>query len=395
MRLAIVCFFLFLLSFSLSFVYSAPVRPIDINSPTDVPSPNDIRFSDDGHTPDVPIEARIPFFDTTSIPTHPKGRPFLPRIKNRIWQPKPVGTPTPTPTPSPTTPIPTTLAPTIAPTTPIPTTTPVPTTSPTTQQPTAKPPSTPITPSLTYHNGPLTKGIPKIWYVYYGNWTTLDPLAEPLITYFTSHLSESPLMNIMSTYYDNTGGQTAYLTNQIQYGGKYMDTSYSYGKSISDLQIYYIIKNAMTAGHIPPPDTVNNNIYFVLSSPDVAASSGLCTQYCGWHTAGSFTGGKAAPYGYIGSSIRCGGCMAFSSLGSPNNAPNADSMLSVIWHEITEALSDPYFTGWYDPNYYEIADVLSDLHLPTHFMSCLVVLIVMLMYLCLDVHGSMVWCGHL
>lgn len=339
MYLAIVCFFLFV-----SLVSSAPVRPSDINSPTDVPSPNDIRFSDDTHTPDVPLEARLP----APAPQQQQRRPFLPRIKDRRWNPKPTPTPTPAPTPRPTT-----AAPTLRPTTPAPSIT---TTTTATQQPTAKPPSTPITPSITYHTGTLVKGIPKIWYIYYGNWSTLDPLAEPLISYFTSHLSQSALYNIMSTYYDNTGGKTTYLTNQIQYGGKYMDTSYSFGKTISDTAIYYIIRNAMNAGHIPPPDAINNNLYFVLSSPDVTASSGLCTYYCGWHTGGIFTGGLAAPYGYIGSSIRCGGCMAFNSLGSPNNAPNADSMISIIWHEITEAVTDPYFNGWYDRDYYEVAD---------------------------------------
>lgn len=339
LALFIVCLFLL----SLSLVYAAPVRS-DTNDTS-----TSIHYSDDHHTPDVPIEAQLPPAYGVSGP-----RPFMPHIKNRIWEPIPTLAPTraPPPTPRPSTLPPTTLPPTI----------PGPT-----QQPTLKPPSTAISPSITYHYGPLvSKGVPKVWFVYYGNWATLDPLAEPLITYFTSHLSQSALYNIMSTYYDNTGGQTTYLGNQINYGGSYMDTSYSYGTSISDAQVYYIIRNAMTNGHIPFPDSTGTNMYFVLSSPDVTGSSGLCTNYCGWHTGGSFNG-KAAPYGYIGSSIRCSGCMAFSQLGSPNNAPNADSMISVIWHEITEAVTDPYFTGWYDTNGEEVADRY--VHI-VHVQSC-------------------------
>ena len=42
---------------------------------------------------------------------------------------------------------------------------------------------------------------------------------------------------------------------------------------------------------------------------------------------------------------------------SPNNNPAADSAASVTSHEITETITDPIFTGWYDPAGFEIGDL--------------------------------------
>lgn len=301
------------------------------------------------YIPYVPPHARMNGYH----PVHElRRRAFELNIRNRVWPPKP---PTPIPTTRvPTTPVPITTIPT---TTPVPITTIPPTTSiPTTLQPTAPVPGSSITPSVTFHNGVLVQGIPTLYYIYYGNWSTLDPLAKPLIDDFTFHLDGSTLYNIASTYYDNVGGSTRYLSNKFHYGGSYSNNSYYRGgTALSDTDIYWIINDAITGHHLPAANS--SNMYFLLTSPDITATSGMCVEYCGWHSyAGFGVSGHLvqAGYGYIGSSIRCGGC---SGPSSPNNTPNADSMMSIITHELFETVTDPFFGGWYDVNFEEVGDV--------------------------------------
>lgn len=50
--------------------------------------------------------------------------------------------------------------------------------------------------------------------------------------------------------------------------------------------------------------------------------------------------------GYIGSNANCpSGCTAQTA--SPNNNVEADSMASIIFHELTETATDPHIDGWY------------------------------------------------
>lgn len=189
-----------------------------------------------------------------------------------------------------------------------------------------------------------------VYLIFYGNWSVLDPVALSLIPEFVSNLGGSALWNSATSYYQvNADGSKTYVPNLLKYGAAASD-NYSYGTSVSDAAVYYIIKNALAGGALPAQDP--NGIYLVLTSPDVNLSSGLCTSYCGWHTASSLNS-KKLRYAAIGSSIRCGGCL---TPGTPNNARNADSMISVIYHELMETATDPDFTAWYDTNSYENGD---------------------------------------
>lgn len=217
-------------------------------------------------------------------------------------------------TPAPTTQAPTTVQPTtVAPTTPSPTTLLTPTTvqpttlapttvTPTTQTPTTvqptnqPPPSQPSGTTIVYHGGTLIVNSPSLYFVFYGNWSTLDPASLVLLPEFAANLGGTPEWNINSMYYQNISGVVKYVPNQLTFKGYSIDTSYSYGTSLSDSAFYYIIKNQINAGFLPPLDP--NGVYLVLTSPDVDASSGLCRTYCAFHTASSI-GGVRFRYGMV------------------------------------------------------------------------------------------------
>jgi hypothetical protein len=110
------------------------------------------------------------------------------------------------------------------------------------------------------------------------------------------------------------------------------------------------VANAITGGLPKDP----NAVYFVLTSSDVTATSGFCTQYCGWHTHATI-GGTDIKYSFVGNPDRCpSACAAQTS--SPNGNAGADGMASIIAHELEEAVTDPDLNAWYDTRGNENAD---------------------------------------
>jgi hypothetical protein len=198
---------------------------------------------------------------------------------------------------------------------------------------------------ITYHGGPIMTGTKHIYYIWYGNWSGNS--ATTILTNFASSIGGSPYYNINSTYTNNTGGK---VDNSASYAGSTTD-SYSQGTSLSDAQIQTVVSSRITAGALPK-DT--NGVYFVLTSSDVTASSGFCTQYCGWHTHGTI-GGSDIKYSFVGNPDRCPSACEDQTT-SPNGNAGADGMASIIAHEFEEASTDPDLNAWYDRQGAENAD---------------------------------------
>ena len=198
---------------------------------------------------------------------------------------------------------------------------------------------------INYHGGPVMLNTVNIYYIWYGNWSGNS--ATTILTNFGSAIGGSSYEHINSTYYNGSG---THVTGQVHYAGSTTD-SYSQGTSLSDAQIQTVVSNAITKGKLPK-DT--NAIYFVLTSQDVTASSGFCTQYCGWHTHGTISGSDIK-YSFVGNPARClSSCAAQST--SPNGNAGADGMASILAHEMEEAISDPDLNAWYDTRGEENAD---------------------------------------
>ena len=112
-----------------------------------------------------------------------------------------------------------------------------------------------------------------------------------------------------------------------------------------------VVSSAISSGRLPLD---KSGIYFVLTSADVTASSGFCTQYCGWHDHGTISG-MDVKYSFVGNPDRCISSCADQSVG-PNGNAGADGMASIIAHELEEAVTDPDLNAWYDNRGYENAD---------------------------------------
>jgi hypothetical protein len=196
-----------------------------------------------------------------------------------------------------------------------------------------------------YHNGPVMLGTVNIYYIWYGNWSGNS--ATTILTNFGSSIGGSGYEHINSTYYD---GANNHVSGLVHYAGSTTD-SYSQGTSLSDAQVQTVVSTAISSGALPK-DT--NAVYFVLTSADVTASSGFCTQYCGWHTHGTIAGSDVK-YSFVGNPDRCPSSCAAQTT-SPNGNAGADGMASIVAHEMEEAISDPDLNAWYDRRGEENAD---------------------------------------
>ena len=193
------------------------------------------------------------------------------------------------------------------------------------------------TANLTYQGGPVMTAPKNVYYIWYGaNW---DTASKNVLTNIGQNIGGSPYFNINSTYYDKAG---THIQNVVTYAGTATDSG-SLGTQLSDANIQTIVSNAIGSGALPS-DT--NGIYFVMTDKNTTATSGFCTQYCGWHTHGTI-GGKDIKYSFVSNPETQ--CPAGCGVNNPtlNGTPGADAMASVFAHELEEATTDPDLNAWY------------------------------------------------
>ncbi len=204
---------------------------------------------------------------------------------------------------------------------------------------------------IIYHGGPVmgtVAGKPvHLYFIYYGDWATLDPLGEKIINVFGKNLGGSGYWNILTSYVEPNG---ASIKNAIKLAGVTTD-NYSQGKALNDTTLQTVVQTAISNGSLPLD---SNGIYHVLTTKDVTETSGFCSQYCGFHGYMTYQSTNVK-YSFIGNPA---GCTQFGGVAdcqgeptnitkSPNGDPGADAMISVLAHESEEATSDPNLNAWY------------------------------------------------
>src|SRR5436190_16138518 len=195
---------------------------------------------------------------------------------------------------------------------------------------------------IVYHGGPVMSAGANIHYIWYQcaqAWSAGD---QSILDNLASNLGGSPYFNINTTYTDANG---IALPNQVSKAADVTDNC-SKGNALTDTNIQQIV-----AAQNP---TDLNGIYLVVTQQDVNATSGFCTQYCGWHTHASI-GGRDIKYGFIGNPARCPSSCANGTT-PPNGSVGADGAASIIAHEVEEAFTDPDLNAWYDNRGAENAD---------------------------------------
>ena len=194
------------------------------------------------------------------------------------------------------------------------------------------------TPDITYHGGPVLT-TPAVYIIWYGNWNQSNgsdnSAGQQIVRDFIYGVSNSPYYQINVSY----GGPSGL----VHFGGETTD-SYSQTARLTDAKVQAVVSHAITGGKLPNDP---NGVYFVLTSSDVSERSGFCTQYCGWHTAGTIAN-STIKYSFVGNAYRCLSACAAQTVG-PNENAGVDGMISVIAHELEETNTDPQpRSGWVD-----------------------------------------------
>ncbi len=216
---------------------------------------------------------------------------------------------------------------------------------------------------INYHNGPILPGTVNVYFIWYGNWTNgprksdsqttvalLDALFAPELSsgggLIPMGIGGSGYELINTTYGDNNSD----VTGNIALAASTTD-SYSQGNRLSDSRVQTVVYNAIRNGKLPKDA---NGLYFVLTSSDVAESSGFCSRYCGWHTHANISS-TDIKYAFVGNPDRCPSACEMQTV-SPNNDSGADGMASIMAHEAEETQTDPDLNAWYDSSGQENAD---------------------------------------
>jgi len=202
-----------------------------------------------------------------------------------------------------------------------------------------------MTPNITYHGGSVL-GTPTVYIIWYGNWNQSNgsdtPAGQQIVRDFLFGLNNSPYYQINTSYGTPTG--------MVAFGGETTDIG-SQGNRLTDTKVRNVVSNAIAGGKLPKNA---NGLYFILSSSNIAESSGFCSRYCGWHTYATISSTNIK-YSFVGNANRCLSACAAQTIG-PNGNAGVDGMVSVIAHELEETNTDPNLNAWYDSNGAENGD---------------------------------------
>ncbi len=219
-------------------------------------------------------------------------------------------------------------------------------------------------PVLVYHNGPILAGPITLYVVYYGSFTAKQ---HSILDTFLANVGASYAFSVPAEYYDADG---QYVPNALGYQpttNSYND-AYSLGHRLTGNNFEVeILHNAVAAGNLASDP---NGLYILTISPDVALPDNV---WCAYHAyaPGIVEGSQVAyaiapdpPGGVLGG---CSGNIAiYHDKVSPNFDLGMDSVVDSLLHELGEATTDPFITGWFTFTGNEMGDLCNFVYGPTY-----------------------------
>ena len=203
----------------------------------------------------------------------------------------------------------------------------------------------PATARIYYGGGPIMSGSTNVYVVFYGNWPTKS---RGIINGYLQHLGGSHEYKVNTTYSDTTSAHVQNIVNYNPATNSYHD-NYSLGKNLTDAQVQTVISNAIAGGHLPNDEA--NGVYFVLTAKDVSESASFgtfCGTFCGYHSPSpSIVTGEIIKYSFVGNPAKCpsgcdGNVAIYGDSTTPNGDIGGDGTISIMFHELSETVSDPF-----------------------------------------------------
>jgi len=192
-------------------------------------------------------------------------------------------------------------------------------------------------PLMTNHGGTvLTASKPEA--IFWGDWTNPGDKVTGLDSFFSGWSGSSVAK--ASTEYSGTNGQ---VTSSATYLGHVFDSSTPPSKALS------------TSGAVAEACKITNNnpdpnaVYFIYTSTGAGHVS-----YCAWHSWGTCSNGAEIQVAYMPNIDGIAGCDPGDTSGL--HSQGLAALVNVTSHELSEAITDPRGTTWYDSSGEENGD---------------------------------------
>jgi hypothetical protein len=200
---------------------------------------------------------------------------------------------------------------------------------------------------VTYHGGPLLTAV-EVFTIFCGAAWKKDGTQIKQINDFFSYILSSPLIDQLAEY--SSG-------NKKIGHGKFIGTATitpSLGAVIDDTAIVQILKKAVADRAVPAPTL--NTLYFIympsgvmitkpkkfpsqMEGPAPSQKETSCKDFCGYHHHSPYlSAGPQLLYSVI--PAVCPDCSLSTS--------DFDSITCISSHELCEAITDPFESGWFD-----------------------------------------------
>ena len=202
---------------------------------------------------------------------------------------------------------------------------------------------------IEYHGGPVLTFNAAVYFIWYGAWGS-DEVAlknQLILTDLASEFCGRPYTDMWRAYTDTQGRAPL---GCILYAGGHTD-AYSHGTTLSDADVADIVRNQLATNGLPQDP---GGVYIVVTSADVAESSGFGVSYCGWHGRTEYDG-STHHIGFLGWPERAPANCAPNGVG-PNGTVGADAAASHFVGLLSDMVTDPDFAAWYDKLGLEMAD---------------------------------------
>ncbi|KAH6562503.1 hypothetical protein BASA60_011131 [Batrachochytrium salamandrivorans] len=203
-----------------------------------------------------------------------------------------------------------------------------------------------------------------VYYIYYGSWSASQ---KAIVEDFSRGVGASNWWNIEKNYYYQASASSpkVYVDGKVMLGATVTD-NYTLGKALSGNDLPNLVQKHISSGALPENADA---VYFVLTAKDVTEDirtdigpGSFCKDYCGYHVSTTLTSGTRVFYAMAGNppaSCLSGCAPPNNQNSSPNGDVGVDAMLSVLAHELAEAVSDPQSDGtraWQDASGAENGD---------------------------------------
>jgi hypothetical protein len=209
--------------------------------------------------------------------------------------------------------------------------------------------------NICYAGGNVLRGATNSYVIYYVSW---DSSTQAIINTWLANIGGTGLFGINTAYLDFSG---AAVQNIVHYNGatnSYQDYQtpgddyLKLGTTLNgDAAIQTIVSDAINSGHFPADQ---GGVYFVLTASNVTQINSpfgtFCSNYIAYHSASTtIVPGTSIKYALVGDPSPCPGFDG-NFINGDNTTPNAsvaaDGTINLIFHELSEAVTDPWGGSW-------------------------------------------------